>query len=142
MQRSKKKASEALIASSRFSETREQELDSAKMQEQEIEALMNRAAFRDRKKAGLSNADARARSNEIGNVPKGYGLSHWGENIRVRNKRKGEMGQAQWSLKDDRDCVNPFVDHSHQEHVKRWNGKRESEMSSSKSTTGTKYITL
>lgn len=138
----KKAETEALIASSRFVERREQELEAGKVQEQEIERLLESQAYKARRKAGLSNADARARSFEVGNVPKGYGLSHVGENIRVRNKRKGEMGQAQWSLKDDRDCINPFVDSSHAEHVKRWTGKRESDYSSSKSSVGIKYVSI
>ena len=32
--------------------------------------------------------------------------------------------QANFSLKDDRDCVNPFIDHSNDAHVKGYTGKR------------------
>ncbi|CAE6970224.1 unnamed protein product [Symbiodinium sp. CCMP2592] len=43
-----------------------------------------------------------------------------------------KMGQASFSLKDDRDCVNPFIDHSNDSHVKGYTGKRVDKRSSAK----------
>mmetsp|Transcript_53479 Transcript_53479/g.122397 ORF Transcript_53479/g.122397 Transcript_53479/m.122397 type:complete len:171 (-) Transcript_53479:71-583(-) len=54
------------------------------------------------------------------------------ENTRQRNERKMKAGQAQFSLKDDRDCVNPFVDQSQASHVKGYGGKRVDSRSSAK----------
>ena len=34
------------------------------------------------------------------------------------------VAQATFSLKDDRDCVNPFIDQSDASHVKGYSGKR------------------
>mmetsp|Transcript_63129 Transcript_63129/g.133260 ORF Transcript_63129/g.133260 Transcript_63129/m.133260 type:complete len:195 (+) Transcript_63129:85-669(+) len=54
------------------------------------------------------------------------------ETIRQKNARKMKMGQANFSLKDDRDCVNPFVDTSTASHVQSWGGKRLDKRSSAK----------
>jgi len=64
--------------------------------------ILTKAAMRDRKRAGVN----------------GY------ESTRQKNARKMKMGQANFSLKDDRDCVNPFIDSSHDPHVKGFGGKR------------------
>jgi len=71
---------------------------------------LERAAIRDRKRAGVRAA----------------------ENNRQKNARKMKLGQAQFSLKDDRDCVNPFVDHSQDPHVRSFGGKRVDERASVK----------
>eukprot|EP00913_Durusdinium_trenchii_P034877 g32625.t1 len=47
-----------------------------------------------------------------------------GESVRKKNSRKMKLGQATFSLKDDRDCVNPFIDASTASHVKGYSGKR------------------
>lgn len=41
------------------------------------------------------------------------------ETTRQKNARKQKMGQANFTLKDDRDCTNPFVSGSDAPHVKR-----------------------
>ncbi|CAK0894867.1 unnamed protein product [Prorocentrum cordatum] len=69
---------------------------------EELKQAALRAAERDRKRAGV-NA---------------------GESNRQKNARKMKMGQASFSLKDDRDCTNPFVDSSHAPHVQGFSGKR------------------
>ena len=38
--------------------------------------------------------------------------------------RQHPPAQATFSLKDDRDCVNPFIDQSDASHVKGYSGKR------------------
>lgn len=68
---------------------------------QELETLQ-KAKLRDRKRAGI----------------------HGAENNRQKNARKMKLGQANFSLKDDRDCVNPFIDSSTASHVKGFAGKR------------------
>jgi len=52
------------------------------------------------------------------------GLKDGPENNRQKNARKMKMGQASFSLKDDRDCTNPFVDSSTSAHVQNFTGKR------------------
>mmetsp|Transcript_10774 Transcript_10774/g.23992 ORF Transcript_10774/g.23992 Transcript_10774/m.23992 type:complete len:182 (+) Transcript_10774:101-646(+) len=74
-----------------------------------LEALA-RAAQRDRKRVGVAEQ----------------------ESVRKKNARKMKLGQANFSLKDDRDCVNPFVDHSNAPHVKGYGGKRLDRHSSAK----------
>ncbi|CAE7586928.1 unnamed protein product, partial [Symbiodinium necroappetens] len=80
-----------------------------KPKQDELEAL-EKAKIRDRKRAGVQD----------------------GESIRKKNARKMKMGQANFSLKDDRDCVNPFIDHSNDAHVKGYTGKRVDKRSSVK----------
>mmetsp|Transcript_80763 Transcript_80763/g.127569 ORF Transcript_80763/g.127569 Transcript_80763/m.127569 type:complete len:174 (+) Transcript_80763:29-550(+) len=63
---------------------------------------LEKAKLRDRKRAGVQD----------------------GESNRKKNARKMKMGQATFSLKDDRDCVNPFIDQSDASHVKGYSGKR------------------
>mmetsp|Transcript_38747 Transcript_38747/g.91119 ORF Transcript_38747/g.91119 Transcript_38747/m.91119 type:complete len:186 (-) Transcript_38747:113-670(-) len=72
--------------------------------------ILMRAAQRDRKRAGVSDQ----------------------ESVRKKNSRKMKMGQANFSLKDDRDCVNPFVDNSQAPHVAGYSGKRVDRHSSAK----------
>eukprot|EP00929_Paragymnodinium_shiwhaense_P060925 TRINITY_DN30414_c0_g2_i1.p2 TRINITY_DN30414_c0_g2~~TRINITY_DN30414_c0_g2_i1.p2 ORF type:complete len:186 (-),score=73.11 TRINITY_DN30414_c0_g2_i1:16-573(-) len=64
--------------------------------------ILEKAQLRDRKRAGVQD----------------------GESNRKKNARKMKMGQANFSLKDDRDCVNPFVDNSQAKHVQNYGGKR------------------
>ncbi|CAJ1386011.1 unnamed protein product, partial [Effrenium voratum] len=71
-------------------------------EEQKVLDALEKAKLRDRKRAGVQD----------------------GENNRKKNARKMKMGQATFSLKDDRDCVNPFIDSSTASHVKSWGGKR------------------
>eukprot|EP00435_Cladocopium_sp_Y103_P000895 s512_g1.t1 len=68
---------------------------------EDLKAL-EKAKLRDRKRAGVQD----------------------GESNRKKNARKMKMGQATFSLKDDRDCVNPFIDQSDASHVKGYSGKR------------------
>merc|ERR1711933_385424 len=71
----------------------------------EAEALrrtLEKAAMRDRKRAGMG----------------------CGETIRQKNARKMKLGQSTFSLKDERDCVNPFVDNSNDPHVQGFVGRR------------------
>mmetsp|Transcript_23083 Transcript_23083/g.36880 ORF Transcript_23083/g.36880 Transcript_23083/m.36880 type:complete len:183 (+) Transcript_23083:60-608(+) len=74
----------------------------AAREEEERKRLIMQAAERDRKRAGR-NLD---------------------ESNRQKNARKMKAGQASFSLKDDRDCVNPFVDSSQAPHVQSYGGKR------------------
>eukprot|EP00930_Biecheleria_cincta_P073084 TRINITY_DN60406_c0_g1_i1.p1 TRINITY_DN60406_c0_g1~~TRINITY_DN60406_c0_g1_i1.p1 ORF type:complete len:179 (-),score=42.73 TRINITY_DN60406_c0_g1_i1:272-808(-) len=73
----------------------------AAIEPEALEALQ-KAKQRDRKRAGV----------------------HGTETNRQKNARKMKMGQASFSLKDDRDCVNPFVDKSNAPHVASYSGKR------------------
>ncbi|CAK9089647.1 unnamed protein product [Durusdinium trenchii] len=71
-------------------------------QVQEDLKALEKAKLRDRKRAGVQD----------------------GESVRKKNSRKMKLGQATFSLKDDRDCVNPFIDASTASHVKGYSGKR------------------
>mmetsp|Transcript_115361 Transcript_115361/g.326009 ORF Transcript_115361/g.326009 Transcript_115361/m.326009 type:complete len:187 (+) Transcript_115361:101-661(+) len=75
-----------------------------------IREALEKAAARDRKRAGVLDS----------------------ESTRKKNARKMKMGQASFSLKDDRDCVNPFVDSSHDPHVRGYGGKRVDKHASAK----------
>ena len=73
--------------------------DMARAQKQaaEMEALMRNAGNRDREKAGVKDK----------------------ETVRQKNKRKEKLGQAKFTLKDDRDCNNPFIEQSNDAHVQK-----------------------
>merc|ERR1712039_798930 len=78
--------------------------------QEETKAALLKAKERDRKRAGRND----------------------GETNRQKNARKMKAGQASFSLKDDRDCVNPFVDKSQAPHVQGFTGKRLDKRSSAK----------
>mmetsp|Transcript_9021 Transcript_9021/g.23360 ORF Transcript_9021/g.23360 Transcript_9021/m.23360 type:complete len:198 (-) Transcript_9021:99-692(-) len=88
-----------------------------KQADQERKDIMLKAQARDKKRAGVGEK----------------------ETNRQKNARKAKMGQANFSLKDDRDCVNPFVDHSNDSHVKGYTGKRVDKRASVKQISNLDY---
>lgn len=79
-------------------------------QESEELDILLKASQRDKKRAGMQGA----------------------ETTRQKNARKMKLGQSTFSLKDDRDCINPFVDKSNAPHVASFSGKRLDKRSSAK----------
>ncbi|CAE8612235.1 unnamed protein product, partial [Polarella glacialis] len=99
-------ANSAALAPAELTPQQAEQADAkAKKEEEErleLESAIKRVA-RDKKRAG---------------VPDGQ------ETNRQKNARKMKAGQATFSLKDDRDCTNPFIDSSQASHVKGYTGKR------------------
>lgn len=65
-------------------------------QAKEVQLLMN-ASQKDRDKAGVKK----------------------GETTREKNKRKQKLGQANFTLKDDRDVTNPLINQSNEDYVQK-----------------------
>eukprot|EP00928_Gymnodinium_smaydae_P037531 TRINITY_DN26031_c0_g2_i1.p1 TRINITY_DN26031_c0_g2~~TRINITY_DN26031_c0_g2_i1.p1 ORF type:complete len:214 (+),score=67.20 TRINITY_DN26031_c0_g2_i1:78-719(+) len=100
-------ASASAAAAAEAAQTAASAARAAKEREaEEMRLALEKAKQRDRKRAGVGGRENPHETN------------------RQKNARKMKMGQASFSLKDDRDCVNPFVDNSTASHVQGYSGKR------------------